>query len=474
MRAGRHSRLTTWLRQGLFALLLLTLAGQITAIAQMSSAAAQSGVDRDFQAAMAAKDRGDLDRAETLLLALHREHPGIFAVDESLGLILVSRGEVSPALPLLQAAVHEQPSSDAAHANLGAALYSLHRNAAALAEFQEAARIDPGNASTQQSLGRLYMEMQRPDRAADAFAAAVKLRPDDADLQLDCVTALLAADRVDPAQSMLSSFAGAGESARAQSLLGEMSEKQGQFQEAIAHFVRAAQLEPSEENAWQLGAEFLRHWNFEETIREFEAASVKFPGSIRIRFGLGAAYYGNARYADAIAVFADLLDADRNNAQYAKLLGMACTAPTDETQPRCDVLLSYAKTHPHDATAATDAASMLLHQRPGDDDVALARRFLTAALAADPKLPDAQYEMGMLLQDQGDWAGSIANLKLAVKLKPDLTQAHYRLALAYQRTAQRQEAQSEMDLERKYAKQEQDDENNSFRQITTFVVNLRN
>jgi tetratricopeptide (TPR) repeat protein len=473
MRAGRHFRFTGRFSRGWYGLLVLTLAVQSSAIAQ-ASAAAGSTVEREFQAAMAAKDRGDLDRAEALLVALHQSHPGIFAVDESLGLLLVSRDEVSRAVPLLQAAVHEQHSSDAAHANLGAALYSLHRSAPALVEFQQAARINPGNPSTQESLGRLYMDLREPAEAAEAFAAAVKLKPGDTDLQLDCVTALLAAQRLEQAQSMLTSIAGVDESARAQSLLGEISEKQGRFQDAIAHFLRAAQLEPSEESAWQLGAEFLQHWNFEEAIREFESARVKFPASTRIRFGLGAGYYGEARYADAIPVFADLLDADRNNARYAKLLGMACTAPTDKAQPRCDSLVAYAKAHPHDAAVATDAASMLLHQRPGDDDVALARSLLTAALAADPKLADAQYEMGILRQDQGDWAGSIANLKLAVKLKPDLTQAHYRLGLAYWRTAQRPLAKSEMELERKYAKQEQEDEQNSFRQITTFVVNSSN
>ncbi len=455
--------------------MLIALSACSPATAQTPHSASTADVERDFQAAMTARDRGDLDRAETILLTLHHAHPGIFAVDESLGLLLVSRGEISRALPLLQTAVHEQPSSDAAHANLGAALYTLHRNVPALAEFQEAARINPGNASTQQSLGRLYMDMQKPGKAADAFAAALKLKPNDADLQLDDATALLAANRGTQAENILSNFAAPDESPRAQSLLGEICENQDQFQEAITHFIRAAQLDPTEENAWQLGAEFLRHWNFAEAIREFEPASAEFPASVRMRFGLGAAYYGAARYADAIPVFAGLLDADRNSTQYANLLGMACTAPTDRAQPRCDALLTYAKLHPHDATAATNAAAMLLHQEPTTDhDLALARSLLTTALAVDPKLPEAQYQMGMLRQDQDDWAGSIANLEAAVQLKPELAQAHYRLALAYRRTGRQREAQDEMEREKKYAKQEQEDEDNRFRQITTFVVNQRN
>jgi len=409
------------------------------------ASAASPTPEHEFEAAMAARDRGDLDRAETLLSALHRTHPGNFAVDESLGLLLVSRDEVPRALPLLEAAVREQPSSDVAHANLGAALYRLHRNASALAEFQAAARINPANASTQQSLGRLYMETRDPDKAADAFLAGIKLTPDDGDLQLDCATALLAANRVTEARSILAGLTGADSSARAQSLLGEASEMEGKFQDAIEHF-----------------------------IGEFEPAVAQFPKSTRIRFGLGAAYYGGARYADAIPEFAELLQTDPNNSLYAKLLGMACTAPTDKEQPHCDALVAYAKAHPRDAVAATDAASMCLHAAPTNGQLGLARQLLTQALAADPKLPEAQYQMGLLRQDQGDWAGSIANLEAAVRLRPSFSQAHYRLGLACWRTGRREQGQAEMDLEKKYAKQEQEDEDTRLRQITTFVVNLRN
>ena len=463
------ARLSQWLWG--FAAIALAGPGSSFVHAQGAPAAPDSAVERDFQAAMAARDQGDPDRAETLLVALHKSHPGIFAVDESLGLLLVSRHEVERALPLLEAAVREQPSSDVAHANLGAALYTLHRNVAALTEFQAAARINPGNASTQQSLGRIFMELHQPGQAADALMAAVKRQPGDADLELDCVTALLAANRVERAQAMLASFANAEGSARAQSLLGETAEKEGKFQEAIGHFVRATELDPSEENAWQLGAEFLRHWTFAEAIREFEAASVQFPASQRIRFGLGAAYYGAARYAEAIPVFANLLDADRDNALDAELLGMACTAPTEKAQPRCDALLTYSRAHPQNARAATDAATMLLHEAPTKEEADEARKLLGQALAADPKLPEAQYQMGVLRQDEGDWAGSVAPLQAAVKLKPELSQAHYRLALAYARTGRRQEGQAEMDLEKRYAQWEQEDEDRRLKQITTFVVN---
>lgn len=438
--------------------------------AQAGHAPATSGMEREFQAAMAAEDRGDLQQAESLLTTLHNQHPGIFAVDESLGLLIASRGDAARALPLLQEAVHEQPSSDAAHANLGAALYALHRNQSALHEFLDAVHINPRNFSAQQSLGRLWMDDHKPDEAAKAFQAALQLRPQDTDLQLDCVTALLAANHVDEAKQVLSAFPEASQSARAQSLLAQIDEKQGRFNSAGEHFARAAQLDPSEENAWQMGYELLRHWTFEPAIVEFQAASARFPNSKRLRLGLGAALYGAAQYARAIPVFAGLLQNDPENAMDAELLGISCNAVVETSSPLCGALVTYAQMHPNDATAATYAATWLMTNQQRLD---LARKLLERSIAANPNLPEAQFQMGVLLQNNLDWKGSIPYLVRAVKLKPDFAQAHYRLARAYWRTGRKQEGREQMELQQKYARQESQDLDRRLRQITRFAVNVQ-
>ncbi|HEX4067341.1 MAG TPA: tetratricopeptide repeat protein [Acidobacteriaceae bacterium] len=440
--------------------------------AQTGGAPTSAGMERQFEAAMAAENRGDLNRAEALLSALHDAHPGIFAVDESLGLVRVSRGDLSRALPLLEAGVREQPDSDAAHANLGAVLYQLHYNQRAIAEFEQSVRINPRNFSSQQSLGRLWMDGKRPDEAATAFLAALHLKPDDLGAKLDCVTALLAANRVGEAQEMLATFPGADRSARAQSLLGAIDEKQGRFQSAGEHLALAAQLDPSEENAWQLGVELLRHWTFSAAVTEFQAASAKFPESRRMRLGLGAALFGDAQYTQAIPVFADLLRGEPDNAMYAELLGISCNAPMQTVGPGCAVLVTYAQSHPADAAAATYAASLLITQEENEQTMDLARKLLEQAITADSRLPDAQLQMGIILQDKLDWRGSIPYLERAVKLKPDLAPAHYRLARAYFKVGRKQDAQAQMELHEKFAHADEADLDRRLREVTRFVVDV--
>jgi len=107
-----------------------------------------------------------------------------------------------------------------------------------------------------------------------------------------------------------------------------------------------------------------------------------------------------------------------------------------------------------------------------DQSLNVARKLLVRAIASDPALPEAQFRMGVVLQDNSDWKGSIPYLERAVELKPDFAQAHYRLARAYWRTGRNQEGQAQMDLQKKFARQEQEDLDRRLKQITRFVVEL--
>ncbi|HEX7729143.1 MAG TPA: tetratricopeptide repeat protein [Terracidiphilus sp.] len=456
---------------GVAALLLWIAAASAHAQAAQSSAA--DALNRRFQEAVRAQNEGDYAKAEQILRALRAQHPGVFAIDESLGMVLASREKYAEALPFLEAATKEQPGSDAAHANLGAALFELKRNKEALAAFEIAARLNPKNAATQQSLGRLLMETHEPARAAEAFAAALALEPSRTDLVLDRAQALVDAGRLDEAAGAAEQFPDAEDSAATHQLLGEIEEKRGNYKSAAQHLSRAAQLEPSEPNAWALGVEFLRHWTFDGAVPVFEAAVKQYPASTRMRVGLGAAYFGNGKYALAIPVFADLLDADANNKLYAEFLGISCGVVIREERPRCSSLAKYVEAHSDDALAATYEASMIIDGQSTDEQQAHARKLLETAIRVNPKLAEAHLQLAMLDQNQTMWGESVPQLQEALKLKPDLAKAHYRLALAYWRTGRKDLAKEEMDLQKKYHQQEQDDLNNRLKQVTIFLVDVK-
>lgn len=468
MTAGKLADARRTKRCAMLALCLIIL----PAWTQAQTAPSAATLEQKFQAAMAAQDRGDLEAAKKLLIELRRERAGVFAIDESLGMISVAQGRFAEALPALQAAAREEPRSDAAHANLGAALFKLNRNAEALEQFEQAARINPGNPATQQSLGELWLDTGKPDAAADAFAAALRLKPGDDELTFSYAAALVAGKHYDQAAQALASATNSDQSALAQSLLGEIDEHNRSFESAAKHFARAAELEPNEDDIWALAMEFLRHWTFEAAVKEFEAGRTRFPSSVRMRLGLAAAYYGNGAYAKAIPEFAGLLESDPANATYAQMLGISCTAVMQEASPQCKLLVTYADAHPQDAQAASYAATWLMTDANAQANTAHAEELLQRALKQDPGLAEAQYQLGVLRQNASDWKGSVPFLERAVALKPDYAQAHYHLALAYWRTGRKADGQTQMDLQKRYASEEKEDLARRLRQITTFVVTL--
>jgi len=443
-------------------------------LAQAADPNNSSALEQEFQTAMAAQDAGDLDKAEAMLASLHTRHPGIFAVDESLGLIYVARDKFTEALPVLESAAREAPASDVAHANLGAAYYKLHRTAEALKAFETAARLSPQNSATQQSLGQLYMETHQPERAAQAFSAAIALKPGDNDLMMASAQALVEAGQLTQARKQLSAIPDSDHSATAQSLLGEVDEKAGDFRSAAQHYAHAVELDPSEQNVWALGVEFLRHWTFEPAIKEFEAAAEKFPNSTRMKLGLGVAVFGNGDFKRAIQVFADLLTTDGNNTLYAQLLGVACSTIAQGEQPRCGALIPYALSHPRDAKTAAHAAAWLQKQEHTEERSATEQKLLENAIAADPKLAEAQYRMGLFQQGEGHWDLSIPHLETAVKLDEELSEAHYRLGQAYWHAGRKTDAETQMELYRKYSAKKLEDRDHMLGQITTFVVDMQN
>jgi len=82
--------------------------------------------------------------------------------------------------------------------------------------------------------------------------------------------------------------------------LGQIDEKEGKFVEAANEFGIAAHLDPSEENLFEWGSEFLLHRTYEPAIEVFTKATERYPNSPRLFIGLGMALYSRGKYDDAV------------------------------------------------------------------------------------------------------------------------------------------------------------------------------
>ena len=124
--------------------------------------------DTLVRAALAAHQRGELDRAESGYrgaLAAMPEHPLAL---HYLGVILYQRHRLDEAMPLLERAATASPGEPEFQNNLGLALAAADRNDEAVAAYRRALALKPDHAVASNNLG---LALQASNRLPEAIAA---------------------------------------------------------------------------------------------------------------------------------------------------------------------------------------------------------------------------------------------------------------------------------------------------------------
>ena len=445
----------------------LTLAGR----AQQAGSAPMSIADRNaLRTALDAYDQGQAATAEPLLRDLATRYPKNYEANEALGGIYAESNNVAEALPYLQRACKIAPKQALAHANLGAAYLKLGRSADAVLELQHASLLEPRNGATQSNLGQALMLTRQPAKAVTAFRVAVEAQPKDWDLRYNLALALYESGDAQQAGTVLTKIPDEAMTDQTHLLAGDVNEKLGNFKAAVLHYQAAAQRNPSDTNLYTLTLEFLRHWTWDEAIQIAEYGAKRYPASTHFKAAEGIALYGNNKYPEAVVVFASLLAKDPENALNADLLGRSCSLVAEGASADCSGLEEFAQRHPENARAAMYAATSILHRPTAEQDTAKAEKLLQQALAEDPKLTEAYYQLGVLEQQRSHWKESAVVLEKAVELRPSYPEAHYRLSRAYSHLGMRDDAQKQMALQQQYAQQEKDHLNARMQEVVTFLL----
>jgi tetratricopeptide (TPR) repeat protein len=253
-------------------------------------------------------------------------------------------------------------------------------------------------------------------------------------------------------------------------LAADAEERAGHFPEALAHFQKAAQMNPSDANLYALDVELLRHWTWPEAIKVANFAAERFPASSHFPVAAGIGYYANGDYKLAIGVFSKLLEADPNNATYADLLGRSCSLLAEGETAGCTEIYRFAERHPGNAVTTTYAAVAILHEPTEKHDLDKASALLHAATSADPHYAEAWFQLGVLDQAELRWQDSVTDLKQSIALRPASAEAHYRLSRAYAHLGRRDEAQAEIALHQTYSQQAKDSLNARMQEVMTFIL----
>lgn len=311
----------------------------------------------------------------------------------------------------------------------------------------DTARRNPESFDAQYQLASFYLQRHKLQAALPYLQRARAIEPDDYASGHDLALALLELERLDEARTLILQMIAARDTAELHDLLASVSERGGDRLAAAEEYQRAAHMDPTEEHLFDWGDNLLELHAYEEAAQVFTAGVERHPESARLHVGLAIAQYSRGAHEEAVRSFcraADLAPSDPRPYQFlGEMYGVVPSLGGEITER----LARFAKAHPRNAVAQYHyAMSLWKGVATPPTDLRPVEALLRRAVALDRKFAKGFLELGILLSDQQRYQDAVAQLQAAARLEPDLAQAHYRLAQAYQRTGQKALAGKELEI----------------------------
>jgi tetratricopeptide (TPR) repeat protein len=308
----------------------------------------------------------------------------------------------------------------------------------------EAARQNPDDFGAQQHLGEFYLQQNRLHEGIVYLKRAQLINPQDYNTGYDLSLAYLNSGDNSNASTQLHKMIAQHETAELDNLLAEVNEKSGDYKTAALEYHRAAELDPSEDNIFDLASFLLQHSNYEGFLNDaltfFQYGVQKYPRSAKLTVGLGVAFYAEGRYDDAVRTLCAAVDLDPTDPKPFQFLGKVSTVSPPWIPEIRNRLQKFVELYPGNGPAIYYYAMTVWRRSEGESaaDLPTVEALLKRAIAAAPAFYEAHYELGILYQDQQKYQDAIRELNQTVALRPDFNRAHYRLFLLYSRTHQKQ------------------------------------
>jgi tetratricopeptide (TPR) repeat protein len=364
--------------------------------------------------------------------------------------------------------------------SLGASSSSGSLLSAHSAEREDALRAivarEPQNFEANHRLGTLLFDEGKPRAALPYLERASRIQPGNYDNAYQLALACEGSGDYEHARANVRALLAKRNNAELHHLLGDVAEKSGDPLEAVREYQRAAQLDASEANLFDWGAELLMHHAPEPAAEVFSNAHRAFPHSVRILLGLGVAWFIHGSYDQAIQYLGEASDLDPDDPNPYVFLGKIQSVEGNQPSAIAERLARFARLQPHNAFANYYYAVSLWKQRKGPEDTQTAAQvesLLGKAVALDPKLGEAHLQLGILYSERKDFSKAIAAYQQAIALNPHMEQAHYRLAQTYRLIGQNDKAQNELRLYEQISKEKAAQVERERSDIKQFVYTLR-
>jgi tetratricopeptide (TPR) repeat protein len=367
-------------------------------------------------------------------------------------------------------------SLDKETASLGESSHGAPADRERETSLREAADREPPDFIPNHQLGQFLIASGRSHEAIPFLERAAAKDPENFENAYDLACANAQAGNYSKARDEATRLLTRKDDANLHHLLADVDEKLGDSLDAVRHYQRAAELAPSESHLFDWGAELLLHHAPEPAIEIFSKGNRLFPSSSRILLGLGAAYFARGAYDQAVVRISQASDLKPNDPIPYQFLGKIEEAQKASSAELVEKLHRFVILQPRSADANYYYALGLwkLHNAtPEKGNDAEVESLLKTAIQVDPTYAPAELQLGVLHSDHGDYSQAIVHFQNALKINPELEEAHYRLAQAYRQTGDSEKAKEELRIYSQLAKDSAQKQERERHEIKQFVYTLR-
>jgi tetratricopeptide (TPR) repeat protein len=358
-------------------------------------------------------------------------------------------------------------------ASLGKAPSQSAATAETEKELREKLEHEPNDCETNHQLGKLLIANGKAREAIPYLERSSTTKPDDYQVAYDLAVANASAGNYAQARKNAQVLLARNDTAELHHLLGEVQEKLGNSLDAVHEYQRAAEMNPDEAYIFDWGSELLLHHAPEPAQEVFSRGTRLFPHSIRMLIGLGAAWFAQGSYDQAIQRICDASDLNPSDPTPYLFMGKIQSSQAKPPAGLVDKLHRFVTLHPESAEANYYYAVGLWKLREPQDIPAQVELLLRNATRLDPKLGAAWLQLGILHAEQHDFAKAISDYRQAIQAAPDLEEAHYRMAQAYRKTGKTEEGKAEIEIYNRMSKEFARRVERERHDIPQFVYTLR-
>ncbi len=349
-----------------------------------------------------------------------------YSVETVLGDVqsLINDGKLEDALAKVEGAIEDAPYFAGAYFTQGLVYKNMEEFDQSIAAYSQAITLDPEYIAVYNNRGRVYASMGEQEMAVADFTTAIELDPEYVNGYFNRTISYAELDDL--------------EAARADVLkVQELSDDPDMLswaEEALAELdvvelpteAPATTSTSSASDHVDLGMEYSEQGQFDEAIAEFQKALELEPDNVDAQRNLGTAYFDQGKWEKAVVAYERAIEIDPNwDEAYGELAAVyAKLGRLEEAVAAGEKAIELI---PDEASAHLNLG--VAYKNQGQIDKAIIE--YEKAIELDPDLSMPHYNLGIIYSGQGRLDEAVAEWEETIKLAPDDVMAHSNLGLAY-------------------------------------------